>query len=576
MSDLMSQFETLPEDTKTVLDWEWAQFKPYAEALLNHELTSRTLDDWLEASTRFTALAGEMGTRLYNATNVNTVDETAEKRYHRYLDDVSPHISQFRDKLNRKLLDSELQPENFSVPLRKIRTQVALFREENIPLNTEESKLGNVYYAIRGKQVVDWDGEEKTLAQLRPYQRDPERATREKAWRLTTQSYQDHRDEFDEVWRKLMDLRKQIAQNAGYDDYRGYIWQEKLRFDYTPEDALALCDAVEAVVVPALERRNEKQRQQLGVDRLRPWDAMVDPFGREPLKPFEDVDTMMEQSQVIFDKVDRSIGEYYKTLRDENLLDLDNRKNKGPGGYHTSLSNAKRSFIFANAVGLHSDFNTLVHEIGHAYHAYLKFQLPYLPQWNTPMEFNEVASMSLELLITPYLAESEGGFYSDADAARARIEHLSGIFRTWVMLARGIRFQHWIYTHHEEATNPAACDEKWLELTQRFVKGVDHSGLEDDIRADWRGTLHFFVVPFYLIEYAMARMGSIQIWANYLQDKETGFAKYRDSLALGGTAGLADLFSAAGAKFDFSESTFQQAVDLIEKTIGELEAAHPA
>lgn len=568
----MDIFDSLPATIDGIEDWEWADYQPYVDALLAHNLTADTLDLWLRNYTRFFALVDEHATTLHNRTSVNTADKEAETRLFHYLDTIDPNVSPAKNKLQEKLLASGLEPENFSVPMKKIRANVALFREANVPLKTEELKLDNAYQAVCGKQTVDWDGETKTLSQLRPFLQDQDREIREDAWRLRASSYIEHQAEFNDIWTKLMGLRKQIATNAGYADYRDYIWQDKLRFDYTPEDALTFCDSVEQVVVPAQSRIMAKLGERLRVPSVRPWDTQVDPFGRAVLKPFNNAEEMMDHMQVVFDNMDTHIGDYFKTLRTEGLLDLDNRPQKAPGGYHSTLEASKRSFIFANSVGLHRDVNTIIHEMGHAYHAYSKFQLPYAQQWNVPMEFNEVASMSLELLAMPYLPRDAGGFYEEAEASRASLEHLTGILTLWTYIARGVRFQHWIYTNHEEASNPAACDEKWLELSHRFLQGVDLSDLDDHIRADWRATLHFFIVPFYLIEYGMAQMGAVQIWKNSLEDKAGAFEKYRKALALGGTVSLPELYATAGAKFDFSPEVFQSAVDLIESTINELEA----
>ncbi|MEQ8675512.1 MAG: M3 family oligoendopeptidase [Aggregatilineales bacterium] len=568
----MDIFETFPTTIADIQDWEWADLQPFVEALLAHELTADSLDRWLRNVTAVSSLVQEHATTLHNRTSSNTADEDAEKRLHFFLDHIRPNLTATENQIQKKFLASGLEPPNFSVPLQKMRAEVALFREANIPLKTEEAKLANAYQALAGKQTVDWDGKTITISQLRPFLRNQDREIREDAWRLRAGSYMEHQVAFNDIWTQMMALRKQIATNAGYADYRDYMWQEKLRFDYTPEDALAFCDSVEQVVVPVAERLMEKQRQKLRVDCLRPWDIVVDPFGREPLKPFDDVETMMDSAQTLFDKMDDGIGSYYKTLRAEGLLDLDNRQQKAPGGYHSTLPLSRRSFIFANSVGLQGDVGTLVHEMGHAYHAYQKFDLPYVQQWNVPMEFNEVASMALELLAMPYYPRAEGGFYDDAEAARAKLEHLTELIQLWVYIARGVRFQHWIYTNHEVASDPVVCDEKWLELTKRFMKGVDHTGLEDQVRADWRGTLHFFLVPFYMIEYGMAQMGAVQIWKNALTDKVGAFDNYRKALTLGGTVSLPELYETAGATFDFSPEVFQSAMDLIEASIIELDA----
>ncbi|RPJ20246.1 MAG: M3 family oligoendopeptidase, partial [Planctomycetaceae bacterium] len=214
------------------------------------------------------------------------------------------------------------------------------------------------------------------------------------------------RDAINALWVQYMDVRRQLAANAGLSSYRDYRWRQLLRFDYTPEDCLTFQKAIEEVVVPAAKRIYDRRRARLGLESLRPWDLDVDPTGRPPLKPYTDVRELEEKGTTIFHRVDPVLGGYYDILRKESLLDLDNRKGKGPGAYSTGLEASKRPFVFMNAVGHYSDVRTLLHECGHAFHAFEAFKVPIYHLRATPMEFNEVASMAMELLAAPYLPAS--------------------------------------------------------------------------------------------------------------------------------------------------------------------------
>jgi oligoendopeptidase F len=373
-----------------------------------------------------------------------------------------------------------------------------------------------------------------------------------------------------------LDVRRQLAANAGSPDYRAYRWQQLLRFDYTPEDCAAFHEAIEREVVPAAERAYERRRQRLGLAALRPWDLDVDARGRAPLRPFTQVADLEARCAAILDRVDPELGGQFAVMRREGLLHLDNRKGKAPGGYCTAFPLAERPFIFMNAVGLHDDVNTVLHEAGHAFHDFHIFgarDLPYHQQWEIGMEIAEVASMSMELLAAPYLPASEGGFYTDQDAARARVEHLESILYFWPFMAVVDAFQHWAYTHPDDAADAANCDATWSGLWCRFMSGVDWSGLADEMADGWRQRLHIFQVPFYYVEYGLAQLGAVQVWRNALSDQAGAVAAYRQALALGGTAALPDLYAAAGARFAFDAPTLREAVTLIEQTIGQLDAA---
>ncbi|HSV85364.1 MAG TPA: M3 family metallopeptidase, partial [Levilinea sp.] len=335
-------------------------------------------------------------------------------------------------------------------------------------------------------------------------------------------------------------------------------------------DSLRFDAAIEEVVVPAATRIYEQRRQQLGIDTLRPWDLDVDLQGRAPLRPFSSVDELITGSSNIFHLVHPTLGAHFDTMVMEELLDLENRKNKAPGGYCTSFDTIRRPFIFSNSVGLHDDVQTLLHEAGHAFHVFETAQLPYSPQLNVPMEFAEVASMSMEFLGMPYLSKKSGGFYDPQDAARAEIEHIERSLAFWPYMAVVDSFQHWVYTHPEAAADPARCDDQWGQLWHRLMPGIDFSGLEDVMVTGWQRKQHIHQMPFYYVEYGLAQLGAVQVWGNSLKNPIDAVADYRFALSLGGTVALPSLFQAAGARLAFDAKTLQAAINLMETTTDQL------
>jgi len=369
----------------------------------------------------------------------------------------------------------------------------------------------------------------------------------------------------------LLKLRRQVAENAGLPDYRAYSFREKGRFDYTPADCFTFHDAIEAVVAPAARRVYEKKRARLGLDALRPWDADVDASDAPPLKPYQSQDELVQGSLNILSRVDPELGRHFAVMAEEELLDLQTRQGKALGGYCSTLPLRKRPFIFMNGVGIHNNVQTLLHEAGHAFHVFETATLPLVWQLHAPMEFAEVASMSMELLAAPYLTQENGGFYTDSEAARARIEHLEGILTFLPYMAVVDAFQHWVYLNPDEAMDAANCDAAWGKLWHRFMPDVDWAGLEDERVTGWHRKLHIFGVPFYYIEYGMAQVGALQVWRNSLQDQAGAVADYRKALALGGSKTLPELFAAAGAEFRFDAEMLTDLVALVEKTVAELE-----
>jgi oligoendopeptidase F len=569
-------FATLPQTTDEFKSWTWAQIAPFYDELLARPLTAANVEQWLLDWTKIAALIDELNTRFTIATTTNTADTEAEAQYKTYLDEIVPPSSTAEQKLKQKLLDSGLEPAGFAIPLRNLRGEAAIYRDENLPLLAEVRKLSLEYDQISGKQTVLWQGAEIPLTRLQPFLEDPDREVREQAWRARFGRIVQDEAAYAEVWRKLVTTRRQIAKNAGFANFREYRWQQLHRFDYTPEDAKRFDATIEQINVPASARLAEKRRQQLGVTDLRAWDMLVDPLGQPPLRPAESVADLVAGLSRIFNQLDPQLGAYFDRMRAENLLDLEARPNKAPGGYLLEMTASRKPFIYMNAVGTHDDVVTLLHEGGHAFHAYEAGHLRYLPQYQeqaVPAEFAEVASIAMEFLGPSYLTTDRGGFYTEAEANRARADQYRGTITFWSYMAMIDALQQWVYEHEDIAADLNACDDYWESLVDRYWPYLDWSGLQAEKRAYWHRQSHVFQDPFYYIDYGIASLGAVQIWANAQRDQAAALTAYRRALALGGTASLPELFAAAGAKFAFDAETLQTAVGLLEQHIDTLESA---
>jgi oligoendopeptidase F len=169
--------------------------------------------------------------------------------------------------------------------------------------------------------------------------------------------------------------------------------------DDGPSDCATFHHGVETVVVPALARRYERHRRQFGVETPRPWDVSVDLFNRPLIKPHDTVDELTGRAEAIVRCLDPTLGEYFGIMRREELLDLESRNGKAPGGYCTNFPYHKRPAIFMNASGVVGNARTLLHEAGHAFHNSEAGEiLPLVVQRHPGSEMAEVASMSMELL----------------------------------------------------------------------------------------------------------------------------------------------------------------------------------
>jgi oligoendopeptidase F len=512
--------------------------------------------------------------RLYIATTVNTVDKESEERFNQYIEEIQSPAKTAEQTLKDKLLASRLSPKGFETALRMMQAEAEIFTEENLPLLAEEQKLGTEYNKIIGSLTVPWEGEERTFPQMFPLFYDTDRSIRQRAWEAAQAQLLAERQNINSLWEKFMRVRLKMAENAGMPDYRAYVWKQRFRFDYSPEDCKSFHNAIEASVVPAAGRVYEKRRQRLAVETLRPWDMNVDPLGTTPIDPYESIDEFKSRSRAVFEQVDPKFGEYFQVMMDEDLLDLESRRNKAPGGYSLGLHIAHRPFIFINNTHTPWDVQTMLHEGGHAFHEFERAHVHFYQRGENylPAEFAEVASMSMELLASPYTTKERGGFYTDSEAARALIEALELNITVWPYIALVDAFQHWIYENPGQSSKASKCETKWGELWDRFMIGIDYSGLEDDKQTYWHRQLHIFQSPFYYIEYGLALLGAVQVWGNARKDQRQTVADYRKALSLGATVPLPQLFAAAGARFAFDAETLKDAVELMEAVIGDMEA----
>lgn len=560
----------LPTSGLEFTEWDWAEVEPHYRDLASHSLTEQTVGGWLADWSRLKELVDEGLNRLAVAKTLDTADAEREQRYYTFLEHIYTPSQEQEQQLRTKLLASGLKPEGFDIPLRNLRAQADLYRESNLPLLEQEKKLSSEYDKIRGAQTVEWEGEEITLNRLDRELEAPDRERRESVWRLGRARQLQDRGALNDLWVRDFDLRSQIARNADLPNFRSYRWRQLLRFDYTPEDCRQFHAAIESVIVPAASRILKRRSETLGLDSIRPWDLYVDKYGREPLRPFSTAEELIQKPSAVFHSVDHTLGGYFDTMESEGLLDLDNRKGKAPGGYMEIFPAVRRPFIFMNAAGTAGDLQTLLHEAGHAFHIFESSSLPYYQQMEVGLEFMEVASTAMELLPSPFLTTDRGGFYSQPEAARTRIDHLEWFVLFWPFMAIGDAFQHWSYENPEAGRDPASCDSTYAHLWGRFAPYVDWNGLEKELKGGWHRVLHFFQVPFYYVEYGLAQLGAVQVWRNALQDQSGAVRKYREALALGGTASLPELYRRAGARFAFDADTLGEAVSLIEQELEKL------
>lgn len=559
--------------------------EPLIRSLLTREVgSSEALERWVRDRSELAAAISEGRARLYIAMTCNTEDTGAQGAYAAYIQTVAPRLTELAFELDKRLVElaqaHPLPSPRYDVLLRNTRADVEVFRPENVPLETELATLGQRYDQINGAMTVTFEGREQTLPQMARYQEATDRGVRESAWRAVAERRLRDADAIDAVYDEMVRTRDRLARNAGFGGYVGYAFKAMHRFDYDPAACRRFHEGIERAIVPLTRELDRQRKASLGVGVLRPWDLAVDVKGRGPLRPFEGGADLVRRTRVVMERLDGRLARMFGSLGDGTgrvrtageaervILDLDSRKGKAPGGYQYMLDRARVPFIFMNAAGLHKDVQTMVHEAGHAFHSMLCDAEPLVEYRHSPIEFAEVASMSMELLTMRHMGP--GAFYdSEEDFARSMRDQLKRSVTILPWIAQIDAFQHWVYDHpgHTRAERAAA----WLGLEERFGGLADWTGL-DAVRASlWHRQLHLFTHPLYYVEYGIAQLGALQLWLHSLEAGEaSAVERYTRALALGGSRPLPDLFAAAGLAFDFGPQIVKRLADRVTEELAKV------
>src|SRR5690606_1451123 len=299
----------------------WENIEPLLDDLHRRPIHSAAeLEQWLIDRGELLAACSEAQANLYISMSCDTADEGKRTAYLSYIESIPPRLKPRMFELDKRQVELARQftlpAERYEVLQRDTAAEVELFREENVPIETELDKLAQEFSQVSGAMTVEFRGEEKTLPQMAPFQESTDRATREDAWRLVAQRRLEDAGKLDDIYDRMIERRHRIARNAGFDNYIGYACKSMHRFDYAPADCERFHDACQRVIVPLMRRLDERRRQRLGLDTLRPWDLAVDELGREPLKPFAGGVQLVSKTRAALESLDGRLAEMFARLGD--------------------------------------------------------------------------------------------------------------------------------------------------------------------------------------------------------------------------------------------------------------------
>jgi oligoendopeptidase F len=553
------------------LEMKWDTLEPILNELLDREILNvQELEQWLRDKSELEAALEEDFAWRYIRMSCDTTDESLVKNFQYFATEIEPKISPIANKLNQKFNDSpfidELDHDKYFVFIRAIKKAIELYRDENVALLTNLQVAQQKYQSITGSMSVVINDQEYTLEQAANFVKDISRQVRQEAWETIQQRRLLDKDELNILFDELIAMRHQVALNAGFENYRDYMFQAMGRFDYTPQDCYHFHEAIEKQIVPVLQEQAEKRAELLGLDELKPWDMEVSTTGKPALKPFTNGEELIDKSIACFNAINPKLGHLLAIMKSNNLFDVESRKGKAPGGYNYPLAETGAPFIFMNSANSLRDLTTMVHEGGHAIHTFLTANLELNDFKHCPSEVAELASMSMELIS---MDNWHLYFDNEEDLVRAKKEQLADVLKTLPWVAVIDQFQHWIYTN--PGHNAADREEAFKQIYTRFGHGFTNwDGLEKEFANVWQKQLHLFEVPFYYIEYAIAQLGAIAIWKNYKENPEKALQQYLDALSLGYSKPINEIYETAGIKFDFSLSYVEELASFVKDELQKL------
>lgn len=476
---------------------------------------------------------------------------------------IQPILLKYQAKLDTKFCScpftGELDDSRYGAMKRVRLAKQEQFCEANIPLTVREKQLGAKYSEIRGAMSIDWEGGTKPYSFGNALLDHPDRIIRERAWRAMAEARNKVKPEIDKIMDELIQLRHQMAMNAGFENYRDYMFRVKNR-EYSIQDCYDFHKSVERHIVPAWNRIANVIQSELGVNTYRPWDSTAKMLHAIP---FTTVTELMDGVQEMFEKTDAHFEERFTFMRENGLLDLESRQGKQTGGFMDPLPSTKNAFVFSNFSPSFDAINAVIHEMGHAINTYMNLDFQEL-YWRD--EVTELYSHGMELLLLDKLDT----FYQDEreykSAQREELRRSLGLLIG--PLSQDI-FQHWMYTHPNHTSQER--DERFLEICKQFkLSPEDTSGLESEISASWMDTIHFFLYPFYAIEYSISELGALQLLKIYRADPRSAIALYKQGASTNFNHSIADIYQRTGIGFDFSEGVVKKTGEFLESVIEEL------
>ncbi|NEW06571.1 M3 family oligoendopeptidase [Paenibacillus sp. SYP-B3998] len=493
--------------------------------------------------------------------SIDTTDELykAEQEFH---DEIEPLyqglITKFYQALVHSSYRSDLEAkwgkQLFTIAELSLKT----FTPEIVDDLVRENKLASEYSKLLASAKLAFEGEERNLSQLIPFQLSTDRAVRKRANDIKYSFYEENEAKLDELYDQLVKVRTVIAKKLGYKSFVELAYIRLNRSDYDANGVAAFRKQVLTHIVPVATKLKERQKARIGVDSLHYYDDKYS-FATGNAKPKGDAAWIVEQARHMYAELSPETDEFFSFMTENGLMDLVAKKGKRVGGYCSYISAYKAPFIFSNFNGTSGDIDVLTHEVGHAFQGYSSREFQ-VPEYIFPtVEACEIHSMSMEFLAWPWM---ELFFKEDTD--KYKFNHLSD---SLLFIPYGVavdEFQHRVYEQPE--LTPTERKQVWREIERKYLP---HREYEDNAYLEnggfWQQQSHIFKSPFYYIDYTLAQICAFQFWKRSNEAPEQAWQDYLKLCKEGGSKSFTELVDVAGLISPFEEGCVSSVIGHIEQ-----------
>lgn len=534
------------------------------DTALENFKSAPSVEEQTKAMNEINKLRNDIGTMFnlcYIRHSIDTNDEFYKEEQD-YMDEIQPEIEGLTTKYYQALVESKYRTElegKWGKQLFALAEgQLKTFKPEIVPLLQQENRLSTEYTKLMASAKIDFEGEERTLAQLEPYTQVTDREIRKRANEAKFGFLAEHQNELDRIYDDLVKVRTEIAQTLGYKNFVELGYYRMMRTDYNAEMVAIFRKQVKDFIVPIATKLKARQQERIGVEQLKYYDEGFI-FKTGNAVPKGSPEWIIENGQKMYEDLSKETGAFFQFMQANNLMDLVAKKGKAGGGYCTYIEDYKSPFIFSNFNGTSGDIDVLTHEAGHAFQVYSSrhFEIPeyYWPTY----EACEIHSMSMEFFTWPWM-----DLFFQEDTDKYKFSHLSD---SLLFLPYGVsvdEFQHWVY-ENPEAT-PKERKLQWREIEKKYLPHKDYDGndyLENG--GFWQRQGHIYNSPFYYIDYTLAQICAFQFWKRSRENQEEAWRDYVKLCKLGGSMSFTKLVEAANLISPFESGC-------VESVVGEIEA----